>query len=524
MLLTGYLGERSRRSSPPTPTGPSRSRSSASTPASRHPPAGAWRGPPSGSTGGTFCLTYADGVADIDLAALAALPRRARAARDDDRGPPVQPVGDRADRRRRPGERLSRRSRGSTTGSTAASSAASRRSSTCSSPTACSSASRSSGSPPTASSRAYRHDGFWDCMDTYKDAVVLNDLWAAGDAALAGLGRANARRGACLMAGRPRHRRARLRRRLAGQGAARARRRGRLVRPPARDRAALGARAARDRGRLVAGRGRPPRRRAGRGVLARARDRHGLPPRRADDRRHRRTRRRCRASRSNVRGTWTLLEACLAGGVERVVVASSDKAYGAHDELPYREDFALQPTAPYEASKAAADLIARSYWHSYGLPVAVTRFANIYGGGDLNFSRLVPEAVSAALDGRAPVLRSDGSPGARLPLRRGRGVRVPGDRRRARPRGGARRGVQRRRRALDRVGEVVALIAKLAGWEPAVGLEEGLQKPSTGTASTRTRGRRRGPASPDPTATGFHARRPGGLIGSRHLGQVRVTE
>ena len=113
---------------------------------------------------------------------------------------------------------------------------------------------------------------------------------------------------------------------------------------------------------------------------------------------------------SNVRGTWTVLEACREAGVDRVVVASSDKAYGAHDELPYREDFALQPTAPYEASKAAADLIARSYWHSYGLPVAVTRFANIYGGGDLNFSRLVPEAVAAALQGRAPVLRSDGSP------------------------------------------------------------------------------------------------------------------
>ena len=113
---------------------------------------------------------------------------------------------------------------------------------------------------------------------------------------------------------------------------------------------------------------------------------------------------------SNVRGTWVLLQACLEHGVERVVFASSDKAYGAHETLPYREDFPLQPTAPYEASKAAADLIARSYWHSYGLPVAVTRFANIYGGGDLNFSRLVPEAVSAALDGRAPVLRSDGSP------------------------------------------------------------------------------------------------------------------
>jgi CDP-glucose 4,6-dehydratase len=112
----------------------------------------------------------------------------------------------------------------------------------------------------------------------------------------------------------------------------------------------------------------------------------------------------------NVRGTWIVLEACRESGVERVVVASSDKAYGAHDELPYREDFALRPTAPYEASKAAADLLARSYWPSYGLPVAVTRFANIYGGGDINFSRLIPEAVSAAIDGRAPVLRSDGSP------------------------------------------------------------------------------------------------------------------
>jgi CDP-glucose 4,6-dehydratase len=113
---------------------------------------------------------------------------------------------------------------------------------------------------------------------------------------------------------------------------------------------------------------------------------------------------------SNVRGTWTVLQACRDHGVERVVFASSDKAYGAHEELPYREDFNLQPTAPYEASKAAADLIARSYYTSFGLPVAVTRFANIYGGGDLNFSRLIPEAVSAAVDGRRPVLRSDGSP------------------------------------------------------------------------------------------------------------------
>lgn len=113
---------------------------------------------------------------------------------------------------------------------------------------------------------------------------------------------------------------------------------------------------------------------------------------------------------TNVRGTWTLLEACRERETERFVFASSDKAYGAHEELPYRESFGLQPTAPYEASKAAADLIARSYWSSYGVPVAVTRFANIYGGGDLNFSRLVPEVVCGAIDGRRPVLRSDGSP------------------------------------------------------------------------------------------------------------------
>jgi CDP-glucose 4,6-dehydratase len=113
---------------------------------------------------------------------------------------------------------------------------------------------------------------------------------------------------------------------------------------------------------------------------------------------------------TNIRGTWTLLEACRRHGAERVVVASSDKAYGPHDELPYREDFALRAVYPYDVSKAATDLIARSYWHTWELPVAVTRFANLYGGGDVNGSRLVPEAVAAALAGRAPVVRSDGSP------------------------------------------------------------------------------------------------------------------
>ena len=113
---------------------------------------------------------------------------------------------------------------------------------------------------------------------------------------------------------------------------------------------------------------------------------------------------------ANIEGTWNLLEAARQGGVERVIVASSDKAYGPHEELPYTEDAALQPIYPYDVSKAAADLIARSYWHAFELPVAVTRFANIYGGGDMNFSRLVPGVVAAAVDGRRPTIRSDGSP------------------------------------------------------------------------------------------------------------------
>jgi CDP-glucose 4,6-dehydratase len=113
---------------------------------------------------------------------------------------------------------------------------------------------------------------------------------------------------------------------------------------------------------------------------------------------------------TNIRGSWLVLEACRLHGCERVVVASSDKAYGPHRDLPYREEHALQPLYPYDVSKAAADLLARSYWHTWRLPVAVTRFANMYGGGDLNPSRIVPEAVAAALAGRAPVVRSDGSP------------------------------------------------------------------------------------------------------------------
>jgi CDP-glucose 4,6-dehydratase len=112
----------------------------------------------------------------------------------------------------------------------------------------------------------------------------------------------------------------------------------------------------------------------------------------------------------NVQGAWHVFEACRAHEVERVVFASSDKAYGASPELPYREDFPLRAAFPYDASKAAADVIARSYAHAYGVPLAVTRFANVYGGGDLNFSRLIPETTIAVLEGRAPRIRSDGSP------------------------------------------------------------------------------------------------------------------
>jgi CDP-glucose 4,6-dehydratase len=96
--------------------------------------------------------------------------------------------------------------------------------------------------------------------------------------------------------------------------------------------------------------------------------------------------------------------------MQRVVFASSDKAYGSSAQLPYREDFPLRAAFPYDASKAAADIIARSYARAYGLPLAVTRFANVYGGGDLNFTRLVPETTIAAIEGRAPEIRSDGSP------------------------------------------------------------------------------------------------------------------
>jgi CDP-glucose 4,6-dehydratase len=111
---------------------------------------------------------------------------------------------------------------------------------------------------------------------------------------------------------------------------------------------------------------------------------------------------------TNVAGTWTLLDACRAAGLPRVVVASSEKVYGPTPPDPCTEHSPLAPADPYAASKAAADVIARSYWPASGLPVAVARLANVYGGGDMNASRLVPEAVWATLAGRPPRIRSDG--------------------------------------------------------------------------------------------------------------------
>ena len=114
---------------------------------------------------------------------------------------------------------------------------------------------------------------------------------------------------------------------------------------------------------------------------------------------------------SNIKGTWILLEACRLCStlVERVVVASSDKAYGVHEKLPYNEDTPLQGCFPYDVSKSCADLISFSYYHTYGVPLAVTRCGNLYGGGDLNFNRLIPGTIVSTLRGERPIIRSDGS-------------------------------------------------------------------------------------------------------------------
>ena len=114
---------------------------------------------------------------------------------------------------------------------------------------------------------------------------------------------------------------------------------------------------------------------------------------------------------SNIAGTWNLLEAVRQSGnqVKSVVVASSDKAYGTSDVLPYLEGFSLHGEGPYDVSKSCTDLIAQSYGKTYGLPVTVARCGNIYGGGDLNWSRIIPGTIRSLIQGAQPEIRSDGS-------------------------------------------------------------------------------------------------------------------
>jgi CDP-glucose 4,6-dehydratase len=113
---------------------------------------------------------------------------------------------------------------------------------------------------------------------------------------------------------------------------------------------------------------------------------------------------------ANIKGTWCLLEAARRCGYHpHVVVASSDKAYGEQEALPYTEDAPLQGRHPYDASKSCADILALTYHHTFGLPVCVTRCGNFYGGGDLNWNRIVPGTIRSVLRGQRPVIRSDGS-------------------------------------------------------------------------------------------------------------------
>lgn len=112
---------------------------------------------------------------------------------------------------------------------------------------------------------------------------------------------------------------------------------------------------------------------------------------------------------ANIKGTWNLLEACRrVPTVQRIALASSDKAYGDQEELPYDESMPLQGTHPYDVSKSCADLIAKAYHRTYRLPVCVTRCGNFFGGGDLNFNRVVPGTIRSVLHNEQPIIRSDG--------------------------------------------------------------------------------------------------------------------
>ena len=95
--------------------------------------------------------------------------------------------------------------------------------------------------------------------------------------------------------------------------------------------------------------------------------------------------------------------------IKRIIVASSDKAYGEHRELSYREDFSLRGLHPYDASKSCADILTQTYFHTYKLPVGITRYSNVYGGGDLNFDRIIPDTIRSLIYDKNPVVRSDGT-------------------------------------------------------------------------------------------------------------------
>lgn len=113
---------------------------------------------------------------------------------------------------------------------------------------------------------------------------------------------------------------------------------------------------------------------------------------------------------ANILGTWNVLEACRRQPlIKRVIVASSDKAYGDQEQLPYDEDMPLNGKHPYDVSKSCADLISHTYYNTYGLPVCITRCGNLYGGGDLNFNRIIPQTIQLVLEGEAPEIRSDGT-------------------------------------------------------------------------------------------------------------------
>ena len=111
----------------------------------------------------------------------------------------------------------------------------------------------------------------------------------------------------------------------------------------------------------------------------------------------------------NIGGTWSLLEACRRSPkINQIILASSDKAYGDQEDLPYSEEAPLEGTHPYDVSKSCADLIAQTYANTYDLPVAITRCGNFYGGGDLNWNRIIPGTIRSVLNGERPIIRSDG--------------------------------------------------------------------------------------------------------------------